>query len=227
MTGSYCTACSNGLTLNKNLCVSTSSSCGSGFYEDSNRKCQACAAKCSTCISATSCSGCASGFTFNGHDCIVTAAQLQKIKISILNVCRRNNVAIISLNLNILPNGLSPLQKSNFFLVIPSSGDKVSFVNQWQPDANTVMVAINYAEYPLKSTAYLAINAKQLAPSYASIGYTADSNSFVSASVNGNNANCPSSLQIPASTSSVAASSVGDLATQTLNSIGSVADILH
>lgn len=227
MTGSYCTACANGLTLNQNLCVSTSSSCGSGFYQDANRKCQPCASKCSTCISATSCSQCANGFTFNGFDCIVAVAKLQKINMAILNVCRRNNVAIVSINLNIIPNGLSPSQRSNFFLVVPSSGDKVSFVNQWQPDATTFMVAINYAEYPLRSTAYLAINAKQLASAYASIGYTADSSSFVSASVSGNNANCPASLVIPASTSSVTASSAGDLATQTLNSIGSDADNLQ
>jgi len=120
-----------------------------------------------------------------------------------LNVCRRNNIAIVSINLNIIPNGLAPSQKSNFFLVVPSSGDKVSFVNQWQPDSNTVMVAINFAEFPLKSTAYLAINAKQLASSYASIGYTADSTSFVSASISNNNANCPSSLNIPASSNAV------------------------
>ena len=120
-----------------------------------------------------------------------------------MNVCRRGNVAIVSINLNIIPNGLSPSQKSRFFLVVPSSGDKVSFVNQWQPDGTTVMVAITFAEYPLKSTAYLAINAQQLASSYASIGYTADSSSFVSASISGNNANCPSSLVVPATTSSV------------------------
>ena len=110
---------------------------------------------------------------------------------------------VLLLLLNFIPNGLSPLQRSNFFLIVPSSGDKVSFVNQWQPDSTTVMVAINYAQFPLKSTAYLAINARQLASSYASIGYTADSNSFVSASISTNNANCPSSLVVPASTSAV------------------------
>ena len=183
--------------------MSTSSACGAGQFQDANRRCQPCAAKCSTCISATSCSQCATGFTFNGFDCVAAVAKLQKIDISILNVCRRENIAIVSIRLNIIPNGLSPIQRSNFFLIVPSSGDKVSFVNQWQPDSTTVMVAINYAQFPLKSTAYLAINARQLASSYASIGYTADSNSFVSASISTNNANCPSSLVVPASTSAV------------------------
>ena len=39
LTASYCTACTPGLTLSQNLCVSTSNTCGSGKYQDLNRQC--------------------------------------------------------------------------------------------------------------------------------------------------------------------------------------------
>lgn len=212
LTASYCTACATGLTLSQNLCVSTSSSCGNGFYQDVNKQCQACNSKCATCISATSCSTCAQGYNFNGYDCVVTVAQLQKVTLSVTNVARRDNIAFVTVKLNIVPNGLSPTQKSSFFLVVPNQGDMISYVNQWQVDATSFTVAITYATFPTQTAVFLAINAQLLANSYTSIGYTADASSFVSASINVGLATAPSSLVIPASTSAIQANSVSNIA---------------
>jgi hypothetical protein len=201
LTASYCTACATGLTLNQNLCVSSSTACGSKYYQDVNRQCQPCPSKCATCLSATACSTCSQGYSFNGYDCVVVTAQLQKVTISVKSVSRRDNVAFITVGLNIIPNGLSPSQKNAFFLVVPNTGDKVSYVNQWQSDANDVIVAVTYATFPTQTAVFLSVNAQQLASSYSSIGYTADASSFVSAAVNIGLATAPASLTIPATSS--------------------------
>jgi len=120
------------MTLSQNLCVSNSNTCGNGRFEDANRQCQPCPSKCSTCVSAASCSTCATGFSFNGFDCVVANAQLQRVALTIKNVCRRDSTVFITIGLNIIPNGLSPTQRNNFFLVVPNTGDRVNFVNQWQ-----------------------------------------------------------------------------------------------
>jgi hypothetical protein len=120
-------------------------------------------------------------------------------------VSKRDNVAFITVGLNIIPNGLSPTQKNAFFLVVPNSGDKVSYVNQWQADANNVIVAVTYATFPTQTAIFLAINAQQLASAYSSIGYTADSSSFVSGAVNIGLSAAPSSLIIPSAAASIPA----------------------
>lgn len=127
----------------------------------------------------------------------MVTTQLQKIILTIQNVCRRGNVAFITVGLNIIPNGLSPTQKNAFFLVVPNTGDKVSYVNQWQVDANDVIVAVTYATFPTQTAVFLAVNGQQLASSYASIGYIADSSSFVSAAINIGLSPAPASLVIP------------------------------
>jgi hypothetical protein len=132
---------------------------------------------------------------------VVVTAQLQKVTISVKSVSRRDNVAFITVGLNIIPNGLSPSQKNAFFLVVPNTGDKVSYVNQWQSDANDVIVAVTYATFPTQTAVFLSVNAQQLASSYSSIGYTADASSFVSAAVNIGLATAPASLTIPATSS--------------------------
>lgn len=132
LTASFCTACAAGMTLSQNLCVSNSNTCGNGRFQDANRQCQPCPSKCSTCVSAASCSTCATGFSFNGFDCVVANAQLQRVALTIKNVCRRDSTVFITIGLNIIPNGLSPTQRNNFFLVVPNTGDRVNFVNQWQ-----------------------------------------------------------------------------------------------
>lgn len=132
-------------------------------------------------------------------DCVVTVSQLQKVTLTVRGVSRRNNVAFITVGLNIIPNGLSPTQKNSFFLVVPNTGDKVSFVNQWQSDASTVIVAVTYSTFPTQSAVFLSVNAQQLASTYSSIGYAADATSFVSAAVNIGLANAPDSLIVPSS----------------------------
>lgn len=219
LTASYCTACSAGLTLNQNLCVSSSNSCGTGSYQDAAKKCQPCPSKCATCISATQCSTCAQGFNFNGFDCVVAVAQLQKIVLTVKNVCRRNNVAFVTVGLNIIPNGLSPTQKASFFLVVPNSGDKISFVNQWQLDANNFVVAITYTTFPTQTAVFLAVNSQLLANSYSSIGYNADASSFVSASINVGLSPAPESLNIPSGTSAITANDRDSLPLVTRNSL--------
>jgi hypothetical protein len=123
------------------------------------------------------------------------------------NVCRRNNVAFVTIGVNIIPNGLSPTQKSSFFLVVPNSGDKINFVYQWQLDASTFVVAITYATFPTQTAVFLSINSQLLANSYSSIGYNADASSFVSASINVGLSPAPDSLVIPAGTSAVTVNS--------------------
>lgn len=211
LTASYCTACATGLSLSQNMCVSTSTACGSGSYQDINRQCQPCPSKCATCISATSCSTCARGHNFNGFDCVLTTTQLQKVTLSVKNVSKRDNVAFITVGLNIIPNGLSPSQKNTFFLVVPNSGDKVSYVNQWQVDASNFIVAVTYATFPTQTAVFLAVNGQQVASSYSSIGYTADSSSFVSAAVNIGLAAAPESVKIPSTSSFSSAGTIQEL----------------
>jgi hypothetical protein len=111
--------------------------------------------------------------------------------------------------LNILPNGLSPNQKNSFFIVVPNQGDQISFVNQWQVDANTVTVAVTYSSFPTQTAVFLAVNGQLLANSYSSIGYTADQSSFVSASINVGLSPAPVTLVVPASAVSSPGASLG------------------
>ena len=228
LTASYCTACSNGLTLSQGLCVSTSNACGRGSYQEANGNCQPCPAKCGTCLSAQSCSSCASGYNFNGFDCVKTLAQLKKLNLKVNGVTRRDNIAFVRVEPNIIPNGLSVSQRSNFFLVVPNSGDSIQFVNQWiNPDnTNEVIVAITYENFPTQSAVFLAINAEQLANAYSSIGYTADASSFVSASINVGLPAAPASLQIPRSAANVHSNSLDSVNGIMSNAIRRQADIL-
>lgn len=209
LTATICSACVSGLTLKQGMCVSSSSSCGTGNYKDINGQCQNCPAKCSTCLSATVCSACASGYTYNGFDCVVSTSKLQKVTLLIKNVCRRDNVAFVTVGVNIIPNGLSPTQKSSFFLAVPNKGDKINFVNQWQLDATSFVVAVTYATFPTQTALFLSLNAQLLANSYSSIGYTADQSSFVSASINVGLSPAPSTLNIPSTSSATASTSPG------------------
>ena len=215
LTASYCTACTAGLTLSQNLCVSTSNSCGSGRYQDLNRQCQNCPAKCATCLSATICSSCAPGYNFNGADCIVALAQLRSITLSVSSVTKRGNTAFITVCPNIIPNGLSLTQQNNFFTVVPASADtnNVAYINQWVStvDNGCVTVGVNYNTFPVQSTVFLAINAQSLASSYLSIGYTADASSFVSAAVNINLAATPANVIPPSNAIFNTASSTSDV----------------
>lgn len=121
------------------------------------------------------------------------------------SVYKRDNIAFVTVGLNIIPNGLSPTQKNSFFLVVPNTGDKISYVNQWQVDANTVTVAVTYATFPTQTAVFLAVNAQLLSNSYSSIGYTADASSFVSASINIGLAQAPASLIIPSNAANTGA----------------------
>lgn len=125
--------------------------------------------------------------------------QLKKLTLKVTGVSRRDNVAFVRVQPNIIPNGLSPNQKGNFFLVVPNSGDKISYVSQWlnPNDPSEVIVAVTYATFPTQSAVFLAVNAQQLANSYSAIGYTADASSFVSAAVTVGLPAAPSTLTIP------------------------------
>lgn len=93
-------------------------------------------------------------------------------------------------------------------MVVPNTGDKVSFVNQWQADATTVIVAVTYSTFPTQSAVFLSVNAQQLASTYSSIGYAADATSFVSAAVNIGLSNAPDSLTVPSSSSNTVGSDI-------------------
>jgi hypothetical protein len=215
LTASYCTACSTGLTLNQNLCVSTSNSCGKGRFQSTSGGCQACADKCSDCISASICSSCASGYNFNGNDCVKATGQLSSISLNIKSVSKRGNTAFATVCPNIIPNGLSPQQQNNFFSVIPAAADKanVAYINQWLStiDNGCVTVGINYNSFPTSSAAYIAVNSQLLGSSYMSIGYLADSSSFVSVAVNINLPTAPDSLIPPANSAATRATQSGQI----------------
>lgn len=228
LTASYCTACASGLTLNQNLCVSTSNSCGNGKFQDVNKQCQPCPAKCANCISATSCSTCATGYNFNGFDCVVTLNKLQKVVLTVQNVCRRDNVAFVTVCPNILPNGLTVAQRNNFFQVVPNQNDKVTLVNQFisSTSPNCVVVAVTYATFPTQSSLFLTVNSVQLASAYSSIGYTTDSSTFVSASINvGLNA-APATLTIPANADNANAGDASNVAYAIYSNAVNTGDIL-
>ena len=187
LTAQFCTVCAGGLTLNQNLCVSTTNTCGRGRFSEGGQ-CRSCPAKCQDCISNSVCSVCASGYNFNGNDCVKTLAQLQQLKLTIKSVTKRGNTAFITIKPSIIPNGLSPQQQNNFFTVVPAAADKanIAFVNQWLStvEQGAVTIAVNYNSLPLKSAVFIAINGQLLTSSYSSIGYNADASSFVSAAVN-------------------------------------------
>ena len=94
--------------------------------------------------------------------------------------------------------------------MIPNTGDKLTFVNQWQSDPTTVIVAVTYATFPTQSAVFLSVNAQQLASTYSSIGYAADATSFVSAAVNIGLTNAPDSLVVPSSATNAAATGASD-----------------
>ena len=210
LAASYCTVCSAGLTLSQNMCVSSSNTCGSGKYRELNGQCQTCPDKCAECISSSICSSCSSGYNFNGNDCVKTLAQLKTLTLAIKSATKRGNTAYITVCPNILPNGLSPQQQNNFFTVVPATADKsnVAYVNQWLSivDQGCVTVGVNYNTFPVQSAVFLAINAQLLASSYLSIGYTADASSFVSAAVNINLPETPSSVVPPSNAAAATAS---------------------
>lgn len=113
----------------------------------------------------------------------------------------------VSVKLSIIPNGLSNEQKSSFFVVVPSINDKVNRVNQWIStlDANTVIVAVEYANFPVStSTLFVGINANILGSSFANVGYTATENSFLSVVVSNSISTAPSTLTIPQVSASIA-----------------------
>lgn len=115
-------------------------------------------------------------------------------------VSRRNNVVFVSVRLPIIPNGLSADQKNGFFIVIPSSNDKVVKVNQFvsSTEQNTVIVAVEYASYPTSiSTLFLTINSELLTSSYINVGYAPSDNSFLSVIVSSSLPQAPSTLAIP------------------------------
>ena len=223
LTASYCTACSAGLTLSQNLCVSASNTCGTGRYQDLNQQCQACPAKCAACLSATICSSCAAGYNFNGVDCVVALAQLKTVTLSISSVTRRGNSAFITVCPNIIPNGLSSQQVNNFFTVVPASADanNIAYINQWLSlvDTGCVSVGVNYNSFPVQSAVFLAVNAQVLASSYLSIGFTADASSFVSAAVNINLAATPDNVVPPSNANNVLPDNVNTISNQVYNAI--------
>ena len=172
-------------------------------------------------MSASSCSSCAAGYNFNGFDCVKTVNQLKKLTLKVGSVTRRDNIAFVPVQPNIIPNGLSMTQRGSFFLVVPNNNDKISFVNQWiNPDnTNEIYVAITYETFPTQSAVFLAINAEQLANAYSSIGYTADASSFVSASINVGLPATPASVQIPRSAINNPSSEITNLSGPISNAI--------
>lgn len=147
--------------------------------------------------------------------------QLKKLTLKINSVSRRDNVAFIRVEPNIIPNGLSPTQRGSFFLVVPNSGDRITFVNQWINPENPaeVLVAVTYASFPTQSAVFLAVNAQQLASSYSAIGFSADASSFVSAVVTLSTPTAPSSLQIPTSSINTPSSSISSVPVQLASKI--------
>jgi hypothetical protein len=142
------------------------------------------------------------------------------------NVCRRNNVAFVTIGLNIIPNGLSPTQRASFFLVVPNGKDTINFVYQWQLDPQTYVVAITYATFPTQTAVFLSINSQLLASSYSAIGYNADTSSFVSASINVGLSPAPDSLVIPSTTSAVEANTASGLNAVAFSRLSDIADRL-
>ena len=213
LTASYCTACSAGLTLSQNMCVSSSNNCGSGRYQTAGG-CQNCPEKCATCLSATVCSSCASGYNFNGNDCVKAISQLKQLSLTVKSASKRGNTAFVTVCPSILPNGLSPQQQNNFFTVVPAAADKanVAYIQQWLStvDNGCVTVAVNYNSFPAQSAVYIAVNAQLLANTYLSIGYSADSaSSFVSATISTNLPAAPNSVAAPSNAAYTAATTGG------------------
>jgi hypothetical protein len=127
------------------------------------------------------------------------------------NIYRNGATVFVSVKLTIIPAGLSSAQQNSFFVVIPSTSDKVVKVNQWlsTTDANTVVVAVQYQNFPAStSTLFIALNAAILSTSYANVGYTATENSFLSVVISSSIAPAPSTLTIPATATNSAAGSV-------------------
>ncbi len=206
----YCSACPAGFSLVSSKCVE-SNTCGTGKYRNTAGSCGTCPAKCLECVSATECATCATGFVFNGADCVLRVSNLKEVQITQSALSRRANTIFISVKLSIIPNGLSNEQKNGFFIVVPSTNDKVNKVNQWisTTDANTVIIAVEYASFPAStSTLFIAINAAILSSSFANVGYTATENSFLSVIVSGSIATAPASLGVPPTASAKPANSV-------------------
>lgn len=133
-------------------------------------------------------------------------------------VSRRNNTVFVSVKLPLIPNGLSADQKNNFFIVIPSSNDKVVKVNQFlsTSDSSTVIVAVEYASYPTSlSTLFLTINTQLLSTSYINVGYTPVDSSFLSVIISSSIAQAPNNLVVPAT----ATNSLGDPVTSIKNPV--------
>jgi hypothetical protein len=212
------------------MCVSSSNTCGSGRFRNTNNQCVNCVSKCAECISASICSVCANGYNFNGNDCVKSLNQLKSLTLSIKSISKRGNTAYITVCPNIIPNGLSPQQQNNFFTVVPATADKanVAYVNQWLSTVDTgcVSVGVNYNAFPVQSAVFLAVNAQLLASSYMSIGYSADATSFVSAAVNINLPETPAQVVAPANAVSRAVSTQEGLPAVTANALKDI-DILQ
>ena len=226
LTASYCTSCATGLTLKSNLCVSNTNNCGKGRFQASSGSCQTCDAKCSECISANICSVCASGFNFNGKDCVKAIGKLESLSLTLKSTSKRGNTAFVTVCPNIIPNGLSPQQKNNFFTVVPIKADQanVAYINQWLSTVDTgcVSVAINYNSFPAQSAVFLAINAQLMASSYMSIGYKADTASYVSAPININMPETPANVVPPSNAAAAFATKQGSLDAVTANTFNNI-----
>ena len=107
-----CSACSSGYYLSGGKCVSCISGCSqcssrsvcntckSGYYKDSNNKCQTCSSKyesnCAKCNSSY-CLSCSSGFiNYDTHSCSQTC--YEKSKIGYCNLCITGNCLLCSQN---------------------------------------------------------------------------------------------------------------------------------
>ncbi len=130
LTPSYCTACTTGLSLSLNRCISQGG-CGSGKYKSLSGSCDTCTVKCAECISQTECSSCSSGYQFNGFDCVISSIQLKPLTLNVKTVSKRGSTVFVTIRLNIIPNGLTETQKSKFFYVLLNKGDTSQYVNQW------------------------------------------------------------------------------------------------
>ena len=148
------------------------------------------------------------------------------MSLTLKSTSKRGNTAFVTVCPNIIPNGLSPQQRNNFFTVVPIKADQanVAFINQWLSTVDTgcVSVAINYNSFPAQSAVFLAINAQLMASSYMSIGYKADTTSFVSAPININMPETPANVVPPSNAAATLATQEGHLDAVTANTFNNI-----
>ena len=139
-------------------------------------------------------------------------ANLKEVAITQSSIFRRNNTVFIGVSVSIIPNGLTADQLNNFFIVIPSTANKIVRVNQWKDATQTLIwVAIEYETFPAVSTVFLALNAEKLGTALANVGYTASENSFLSVIVSTSIAPAAATLQIPATSTNSLSQSLTDV----------------